>query len=170
MKWRAANTHARQNSRFGNSYGGSSESVPRALASSCTSKVYEFSARTVARHGPTHPFTESRPSVGRRLASGTWGCIFTCAGPAEPDNVTPASYPQPRKDDRKRTREAEWPSKEATRSDLTVSKDHNSGLEESTLQNIQTMDMITIVMGSREGVQKRRESTLTSSLRSSPRV
>ena len=33
-----------------------------------------------------------------------------------------------------------WPSKEATRSDLTVSKDHNSGLEESTLQNIHIMN------------------------------
>ena len=63
------------------------------------------------------------------------------SGPAEPDNVTPASYPQPCQDDRKRTRETEWPRQEATRSDLTVSRNHNSGLErESTLQNIQTMD------------------------------
>ena len=36
-----AHTHERKNSRFSNSYGGSSESAPRALASSCTSEVYE---------------------------------------------------------------------------------------------------------------------------------
>ena len=52
----------------------------------------------------------------------------------------PTSYPQPCQDDRKRSRETERPRQEATRSDLTVSRNHNSGLEESTLQNIQTMD------------------------------
>ena len=68
-----------KNSRFGNSYGGSSESVPRALASSCTSKVYENFVRTAARHGPIHYFNYSRPFVGRRLANGTGCCTFTWA-------------------------------------------------------------------------------------------
>ena len=68
-----------KNSRFGNSYGGSFESVPRALASSCSSEVYEYFVRTAARHGPIHYFNYSRPFVGRRHANGTGCCTFTWA-------------------------------------------------------------------------------------------
>ena len=71
---------SRKKSRFGNSYGGSFESEPRAIASSCTSKVYEFLNRTKARHGRITHFDYPRLLVGRKLAAGT-GCSNSTEAP-----------------------------------------------------------------------------------------
>ena len=86
IAWADARSHApppvytrrglRKNSRFSNSVRSSSESVPRALASSCTSKVYEFSDQTEARHGRIPHFYYPRLLVGPSPAAGTGCCNF----------------------------------------------------------------------------------------------